>query len=112
MNEQEFDVTQKMQKMERADKSIPTICSRCGKIYKINKWLIDEGRKIGVSHGYCESCFEIVKSDLERGDTSAAATMMPSAAEADRKKAAKNIKALYLNKKKKKSPKLRMKHGK
>jgi hypothetical protein len=96
---EEFDVTHKMQKMPREDKSIPSICSRCGKIYKINTWLIDEGKKIGVSHGYCEECFEKVRTELE--GAAPVAHRQPPAAAKDKLKAEGQVKTLYMRRKKK-----------
>lgn len=62
----EIDRTQKIPRTWRDDKSVPSICSYCGKIYKISKWSVEEGKKIGVSHGLCPECFEREKEKIAK----------------------------------------------
>jgi hypothetical protein len=38
-------------------KSVPVVCAWCGKLYKINRWKMDQ-RKTHKSHGVCKECFE------------------------------------------------------
>ena len=37
-------------------KSIPVVCAWCNKIYHIQAWEVEEGKKTGVSHGICAEC--------------------------------------------------------
>jgi len=60
----EDDRTQKIPRNFVDDKSIPSICSSCKTIYKIDTWVVEDGRKVGVTHGLCQNCYEKMKEQL------------------------------------------------
>lgn len=60
----EDDMTQKIPRNFVDDKTIPSICSYCGAIYKIDTWVVENGKKVGVTHGMCPKCYEKMKQSL------------------------------------------------
>jgi uncharacterized protein with PIN domain len=58
------DRTQMIPKNDVDDRTIPSVCSYCGKIYKIDTWVVENGKKVGVTHGLCKECFEKMKNQI------------------------------------------------
>jgi len=47
-------------------KTIPIVCSWCNKIYHIQEWNVEGGRRTGVSHGMCPECEKKQYAELAR----------------------------------------------
>lgn len=62
----EDDRTQEIPKNFVDDKSIPSVCSNCKSIYKIDTWVVEDGRKVGVTHGLCKECYEKMKAQIAK----------------------------------------------
>jgi len=63
--DQDTDLNQTIT-MERSETMIvPTICSRCNTIFKLPRWLVEEGKRIGASHGLCPTCHDILLMEHE-----------------------------------------------
>ena len=46
-------------------KSIPVVCAWCNKIYHINAWEVEEGKRTAISHGMCAECEKRQQEELE-----------------------------------------------
>ena len=57
------DKTIKLKRMDKEEKSIPVVCPWCNKLFRIESWETEDGKKTGVSHGVCLECAEKVKKE-------------------------------------------------
>ena len=59
------DRTQKIPKNYVDDKTVPSICFNCKMIYKIDAWVVENGKKVWVTHGLCPACFKKFKDQID-----------------------------------------------
>jgi uncharacterized protein YlaI len=52
--------------MDDMPKTIPIICAWCNKIYHIQEWKVEEGKRTGVSHGMCPECEHKQNAELAK----------------------------------------------